>query len=304
MTDRNRCVKCQRAIDAISSICPFCNWNQSKPAPPPDVLAALSPAAASYTPQEEFRLKKLILIAVGVVVMLIGSFAIGMVINRDGAPDKAPESLEQQAAEHNAENQKPRRADTPLVPAGQGGIEQQPITSAPVLEPRGNLPNEYQRTDATAVSAAEYAQMANRARAEKKEKMTTLVDPRSLSGPAYAQGARVPMQPRSASAPGADGQSGAATPQYAERATRRSVRTRPVPEYQPIPRVHGQGKARLTLIVGADGRVRDVSIERTLPGGNTAALIAAVQRWRFKPATENGEPVAAPYSVELSFGRE
>ena len=33
----------------------------------------------------------------------------------------------------------------------------------------------------------------------------------------------------------------------------------------------------------------------------TGKLIAVVQSWRFKPATVNGEPVAAPYSVELSF---
>ena len=35
-----------------------------------------------------------------------------------------------------------------------------------------------------------------------------------------------------------------------------------------------------------------------------AALLGAIQSWRFKPATENGEPVAAPYSVEISFDRE
>jgi hypothetical protein len=80
-----------------------------------------------------------------------------------------------------------------------------------------------------------------------------------------------------------------------------SVRTRPIPQYQPIPRVGGHGTARFTLMIGSDGRVKDVNIERTLTGGNTAALIGSIQSWRFKPATENGRAVSAPYSVEISF---
>jgi len=296
MTDQKRCVQCQRAIDEISIICPFCNWDQARPAPPPEVRAAPSAAAALYKPPEELRLRKVLLVAAGIVAMLVGSFAIGMVINSDGAPKKAPDSLEQQAAQYNAEIQKPRRADTPLVAAGQGGIEQQPITSAPVLAPEGSLPDEYQRTDATAVSAAEYAQMAKRVQAEKKEKAAGLIDPLSISGPAYTQ-PRMPPRPRSASTPDPGSSS-------SERTVARVRRTRPIPEYQPVPRIQGHGSARLTLLVGADGRVRDVNIERALPGGNTPALIGAVQRWRFKPATENGRPVAAPYSVEISFDRE
>lgn len=302
MTDSKRCAKCARPIDTISIICPFCNWDQTRPAPSPEVLAAPSRAAALYTPPDDYRLRKTLLIAGAVVVMLFGSFAVGMVINRDDAPDRAPETLEQQATEYNARNGQPKRADTPLVPAGMGGIDQQPITSAPVLEPQGNMPNEYQRTDATAVSAVEYAQMARRAQAEKKDRknVTRIADPRILSGPAYAQGSPIPTAPRSNAPSG-----GRSAPQYAERPASRPVRTtRPVAEYQPLPRIQGRGKARLTLIVGADGRVRDVSIERTLAGGNTAALVGAVQRWRFKPATVNGQPVAAPYSVEISFGRE
>ena len=78
------------------------------------------------------------------------------------------------------------------------------------------------------------------------------------------------------------------------------VRTRPVPRYQPVPRLHARGSALLDLTVGPDGRVRDINVRRAAEG-NTAALISAVQRWRFQPATENGAPVSAPYSVEISF---
>ena len=291
--------------------CPFCNWVQNLPAPPPEEVMSAPNPAALYTPPEEFNLRKLIAISVGIVLMLVVSFLFGMLINRDGAPDKAPETAEEQAAEHNAKNKVPKRAATPLVPAGEGGIDQNPVTSAPAVVPPGQTPNDYQRTDATAVSAEEYAQMARRAQAEKKKKMAVLMDPRSLTGPAYAQ---APVRPRSTSPAPMPG--GSAPAQSADQAQlqqqfesprparRASVRTRPVPRYQPLPPIRGRGSARFNLLIGADGRVKDIDIERTMVGGNTPALVAAVQNWRFKPATENGEPVSAPFSVEISFGRE
>jgi TonB family protein len=69
-----------------------------------------------------------------------------------------------------------------------------------------------------------------------------------------------------------------------------------------LPRLRASGTARLDLVIGPDGRVQDINVRRAIRG-NTPALIAAVQRWRFKPATENGRPVTAPYSVEISFDR-
>jgi TonB family protein len=183
-----------------------------------------------------------------------------------------------------------KRADTPLVPLeGSGGIEQ-PITSAPVNVAPGAAPNDYQRSDATAVSATEYAELAKRAQAEKK-RMAAAVDPRSLTGPAYAQ---APPRPRRL----------LTTPSQASGvpAVQRSVTTstRPVPQYQPLPKISANGTARLSLTVGPDGRVKEVNIERALQR-NTAQLVSAVQSWRFKPATINGNPVSAPYSVEITF---
>ena len=58
--------------------------------------------------------------------------------------------------------------------------------------------------------------------------------------------------------------------------------------------------ARLSLTVGADGRVKDIAIANSIPG-QTPKLIAAVQSWRFRPATQNGVPVEAPFSVDISF---
>ncbi|HVG24975.1 MAG TPA: hypothetical protein VND45_12520, partial [Thermoanaerobaculia bacterium] len=152
MTEQTPCRKCERAIDATAGRCPFCNWDQAHVPPQPDQVAAVPTQVANYKPPEEFNIRRLVLMGLGFVVMLVGAFLIGMVINSDGAPDKAPESLEEQAAEHNIENLKPKRADTPLVPAGAGGIDQNPITSAPGAAAPGQTPNDYARTDATAVS--------------------------------------------------------------------------------------------------------------------------------------------------------
>lgn len=302
MSDAKTCLKCGRGIDRWATICPFCNWDQSTPFTEA-VDAAPSPAASYVPPQEGGLKKKALMIGAG-ALLLVASFGVGMVINSDGAPKRAPETLEEQAAEHNAAGVgTPKRADTPLVPAGAGGIEQ-PITSAPAATPANGVPTgqgtEYDRTDATAVSAAEYSEMAKRAQAE-KERGATMVDPRSLTGPAYAQAPQRRVPPINRDRSMTSSSSSAAAPTRTASVASRAARTRPVAEYQPIPKIRGRGLARLSLMIGADGRVQRVSVDKPLEGGNTAALLAAVQRWRFKPATENGEPVAAPYSVEINF---
>ncbi|HEX6641079.1 MAG TPA: energy transducer TonB, partial [Thermoanaerobaculia bacterium] len=229
-------------------------------------------------------------------------FGVGVVINKDDAPKVAPKTVEEQIAEEQQQARQSsavRRADTPLVPvdgAGEGpaGIEQ-PITSAPVSAEPGAASNDYQRSDATAVSATEYAELAKRAQAEKK-RMAAAVDPRSLTGPAYAQApprrrTLAQSAPATASAPFGEAP-------RAQRAVTAS--TRPIPQYQPLPQISASGTARLSLTVGPDGRVKQVDIERPLQR-NTAQLLSAVRSWRFKPATVNGNPVSAPYSVEITF---
>jgi TonB family protein len=319
MSERKPCLKCARAIDEWAKICPFCNWNQDEPLPA--VQQAPPAAVANYTPPSEFNLKKKAMFGGIGILVLVAAFGVGMVINQDGAPDKAPLTVEEQQEAEATQRAAgtPRRADTPLIPANEPGGIEQAFTSAPVAAQPGAAPDDYNRTDATAVSATEYAEIARRARAE-KERMAAVVDPRSLTGPAYAQGAPVApvtQRPRrtlaqraapaapvpTAQPPAAAGQPPAADapPPVTPRASN-SARTRPVPIHQPLPRISARGTARLSLMVGADGRVQNVSIERPIAGG-TAQLLAAVQNWRFRPATENGEPVAAPYSVEISFDR-
>jgi periplasmic protein TonB len=324
MSEKTPCVRCSRGIDAWAKICPFCNWDQS--AAPPAQEPPKPAAVLEYRPPEEFDLKKKAMFAGGGVLLLILAFLVGMVINSDGAPKEAPKTVEEQAAEEQQARQVTavKRADTPLVPVdGPAGIEQ-PITSAPVAAAPGAAPNDYQRTDATAVSSAEYAEIAKRAKAEKK-RMAMAIDPRSLTGPAYAQGQPARPRPATAQQPQSPQQQAAAgqppmpmpmppmtsqsnapapepqQPQMQMQPRRRaSIRTRPVPQYQPLPHIASQGTARLSLMIGADGRVKSIEIEKALQR-NTAQLVSAVQSWRFKPATENGDPIAAPYSVEITF---
>lgn len=289
MNEKAPCIRCSRNIDAWAKICPFCNWDQS--VAPPAVEPPKPIAVTEYRPPEEFDLKKKAMFAGIGLLALIAAFAIGMVINRDGAPKTAPKTVEEQLEDEQEARRAPMRADTPLVPVNEPGGIEQPVTSAPVTATPGAAPNDYQRIDATAVSATEYAEIAKRAQAE-KQRQAQAIDPRSLTGPAYTQA------PRRPSSPAPSQQAGARTGVVARRGV--GIRTRPVPQYQPLPHIADAGSARLSLIIGADGRVKDINIERPLRR-NTGQLISAVQSWRFKPATVNGNPVAAPYSVEISF---
>lgn len=280
MSEQRRCVRCERAIDGWARICPYCNWDQSRPAPVHEVVPA---PVAEYKPPAEKTLQQKLMYAGAGVLLLIVAFGVGMFINRDGAPKNVPESVID--SEEQAAVSAPKRADTPLVPTNERGGFEAPITSAPVNDPaEGVAANEWDRSDATAVSSAEYAQLARRAQAEKKQ-TTALVDPRTITGSAYGQEAAAPRRHAPVTATG----------QVAS-----SLRTRPVPLSQPVPRLAARGSARLDLVIGPDGRVKDINVRRSI-SGNSAALIGAVQQWRFKPATANGRPVAAPYSVEISF---
>lgn len=327
MSEQKPCLRCERAIDGWAKICPFCNWDQSKAAPPPDAVPQQR-MAVQYVPEDDIKeqLKRKGLFAGAGVLVLVASFLIGMIINSDDTPEDAPEPVTEQAQTQKVAPV--RRADTPLVPTNERGGIEQPITSAPVSgAPQDpNAPSAYDRSDATAVSSVEYNDLAKRAKAE-RDRMSAVIDPRNLTGAAYAQAqrtvaARRPVAPAPQPAAGlpnavppppplnstvpetAAPPQQAAPPQVvdAPRARRGALRTRPVPISQPLPRINGTGTARLTLIIGPDGRVRDINIEKAL-SRNTSDLVSAVQRWRFKPATEDGEPISAPYSVDISFGR-
>ena len=62
-----------------------------------------------------------------------------------------------------------------------------------------------------------------------------------------------------------------------------------------------QGVVVLLLVVGNDGRTYNIRVGQSLGMGLDEKAIEAVSRWRFKPATLNGQPVATQIAVEVDF---
>jgi TonB family protein len=77
----------------------------------------------------------------------------------------------------------------------------------------------------------------------------------------------------------------------------------PRPQYtgRPLGRVV-EGTVALEISVDEDGRARHIRIKKAMLGGSTEMAIAAVQKWRFKPATgPDGKVVAVREMVTVSF---
>ncbi len=62
-----------------------------------------------------------------------------------------------------------------------------------------------------------------------------------------------------------------------------------------------QGTVVLWVVVGADGRTRDIRVQRSLGLGLDENAVEAIRRWRFEPARKDGMPVAVQVSVEVNF---
>ena len=76
----------------------------------------------------------------------------------------------------------------------------------------------------------------------------------------------------------------------------------PDPEYSEEARKSKyQGVVVLWLIVGADGRPRDMKVLRSLGMGLDQKAIEAVRQWKFEPAMKDGKPVAVQINVEVNF---
>jgi TonB family protein len=61
-----------------------------------------------------------------------------------------------------------------------------------------------------------------------------------------------------------------------------------------------QGKVVLHVLVGKDGRVKNVKVNKGVTGLNEAAM-DAVRKWVFKPALSNNKPVAVWVEVPVDF---
>ena len=58
----------------------------------------------------------------------------------------------------------------------------------------------------------------------------------------------------------------------------------------------------LKLLIGSDGRVKDVEVERSEPAGVfDAVTVEAARQWVFSPKLEDGEPVEGWVRVPVDF---
>ena len=64
-----------------------------------------------------------------------------------------------------------------------------------------------------------------------------------------------------------------------------------------------KGNVVLRATVKADGTVSDVALVRSLDAvhGLDDAAIKALEQWRFRPGTKDGQPVAVSIHVEIAF---
>jgi protein TonB len=74
------------------------------------------------------------------------------------------------------------------------------------------------------------------------------------------------------------------------------------PEYADRPRRKKiQGTVLLSMIVNADGTVRDPQVTRSLDKDLDKKAVECVGKWKFDPATKDGQPVAMRLVVEINF---
>jgi hypothetical protein len=279
MSEKKTCIQCERQIDAVARICPFCNWDQSA-----NPSRRQAPAPAAYKPPAPERRWRGKILGIGAfLALVVASFAVGTVIHGFDVPEKKDDKNAIATAAAVTPGKK-SSSDIPLVPAGDLASEP-PVTSAPTANPAQGVPTEAQRSDATALPSEQYVQIAAQARAAKKAPPT--VDPRTIAGTAYGDA----PPPRSVRP--AEKSAGGEAPLVR--------RTNPEPLSQPIPSISVPRNmtASLNLTIGADGRVKEVAVLQSIP--DIGKLIGAVQGWKFRPATENGVPVASNFKVDISF---
>lgn len=306
--NKKPCVRCERLIDPVARLCPYCNWDQELPPPKASpITAPVDPDATDIRVRERRRKLKRVLIGAGVVLAAVAIFAIGALATQFGkkAEDKEINEIVPSNQEEQPESAARPLSDLRLVPSSDmTSTVNRSITSAPLQNPAVTGTQPIDRSDTTALPSQQYAQMAERAAQERalREREAALgVDPRTI---------RPPAPPRPAPRPAPSPTPAPAERQEPERRPQPTApveppaesvrRTRPEPISQPLPQVGASGTARFRLRIGADGSVREVEVLRTIPGA-TAELVSSIQRWKFKPATENGRPVEGVHMVDLTF---
>jgi len=99
-----------------------------------------------------------------------------------------------------------------------------------------------------------------------------------------------------------------ADPIYDLKNARQNGITAPKAIYSPNPEYTDQARKRkvrgsvlLSLVVTAEGDVREPKVIRSLDQDLDKQAVAAVSKWKFTPATKDGQPVSVRIKVEASF---
>ena len=61
------------------------------------------------------------------------------------------------------------------------------------------------------------------------------------------------------------------------------------------------GSALLTIEIGVDGLPQNIKVIRSLGFGLDQKAVEAITKWKFKPGTLGGQPVAVVAQVEVNF---
>ncbi|MBV9187127.1 MAG: energy transducer TonB [Acidobacteria bacterium] len=289
MAERKPCIRCERPIDSNARSCVYCNWDQGVTKPLPTTAA---PAAPAYVPPRDTRLRNRILGAIAFVALVVIAFVIGSLVHGSDPSQAKASQTPATPATSTAQAEGGPRADVTLVPIDGSMQSEPPITTAPAMAPSaGNVEVNGDRADATALPSGEYSAAAQRAKAERDVRTSNgMIDPRTISG-GVERAVPVNRNPRPQPASQHNQVIRVSAPPHTE----------PIPLYQPVPplRVNRPTSARLFLTVGTDGRVHDIDIAQSIPG-EMPRLIASVQNWRFRPATQNGQPVTSTFSVAIN----
>jgi periplasmic protein TonB len=107
--------------------------------------------------------------------------------------------------------------------------------------------------------------------------------------------------PNSGNKPGTGGPPGANGPR--QRLSRHpELIYKEEPEYSEEARkVRFQGTVKLLIDVDTSGRATNIRVTQSVGLGLDERAIAAVQRWRFRPALSGDKPIVAPAVVEVGF---
>ena len=82
----------------------------------------------------------------------------------------------------------------------------------------------------------------------------------------------------------------------------------PMSKYTPEPemskearRAKYQGTVALRVVVDKNGLVSRIAVMRSLGMGLDAEAVSTIRKWRFQPATREGQPVAVELNIETTF---